>query len=261
MRTRIALVAAIPVALITVSTLTQSAECAGCANHDPSARQVGIRATVVAMPPNKSVAYRGLLSDISGVRRAEPPVHPTHGNRTSPSRHHRGVADTGHRGHHALPKPSAPVAPPFPAPPHAPTAPVDTVTPDQRAAWERVAMCEEGGELAVRRLERSAAGSVSAGRTGTHTGDSSSPPRGRKPPRISRSWWPSASRPARRTSTDAAAGRCPRNQPGTCRPGVRPWLDVVRRSRTQRARRTRPARPVNEQFTVWVRRCSDLRDA
>ena len=27
----------------------------------------------------------------------------------------------------------------------APAGPVDTVTPDQRAAWERVAMCEEGG--------------------------------------------------------------------------------------------------------------------
>jgi hypothetical protein len=38
-------------------------------------------------------------------------------------------------------------APPPPAPPAppAPAGPVDTVTPAQRTAWERVAMCEEGG--------------------------------------------------------------------------------------------------------------------
>jgi hypothetical protein len=38
------------------------------------------------------------------------------------------------------PPPTAPAAAPAPPPP-----PADTVTPDQRAAWERVALCEEGG--------------------------------------------------------------------------------------------------------------------
>ena len=33
-------------------------------------------------------------------------------------------------------------APPTPEP----VGPIDTVTPDQRAAWEQVAMCEEGGD-------------------------------------------------------------------------------------------------------------------
>jgi hypothetical protein len=33
-----------------------------------------------------------------------------------------------------------------PPPPPEPVGPVDTVTPDQRAAWEQVAMCEEGGD-------------------------------------------------------------------------------------------------------------------
>jgi hypothetical protein len=32
------------------------------------------------------------------------------------------------------------------AAPAAPTGPVDTVTPYQRDEWERVAMCEEGGD-------------------------------------------------------------------------------------------------------------------
>ena len=38
------------------------------------------------------------------------------------------------------------VAPVVPPPPPVPVGPVDTVTPYQRAAWERVAMCEEGGD-------------------------------------------------------------------------------------------------------------------
>ncbi len=42
---------------------------------------------------------------------------------------------------------SPPPPPPQPAvaPVSPPAQPADTVTPDQRAAWERVALCEEGG--------------------------------------------------------------------------------------------------------------------
>jgi hypothetical protein len=45
------------------------------------------------------------------------------------------------------PVPSTP--PPAPStPPPAPAGPVDTVTATQRSEWERVAMCEEGGDWA-----------------------------------------------------------------------------------------------------------------
>jgi hypothetical protein len=45
---------------------------------------------------------------------------------------------------------AAPATAPASPPPAtvAPAGPVDTVTPAQRAAWERVAMCEEGGNWA-----------------------------------------------------------------------------------------------------------------
>ncbi len=142
MRTRIALVAAIPVALITVSTLTQSADAQAVrtTTHPPDK---SIRAPVIAMPPNESVAYRGLLSSAPAfvgvslpfTRRTTPDVRRVVTTAGSPTPDTAAI--------NALPKASAPVAPP-PAP--APTAPVDTVTPDQRAAWERVAMCEEGGD-------------------------------------------------------------------------------------------------------------------
>ena len=45
---------------------------------------------------------------------------------------------------------AAPAAPATAAAPAAPAAgPVDTVTPAQRSAWERVAMCEESGDWAA----------------------------------------------------------------------------------------------------------------
>ncbi|MBV8461909.1 MAG: transglycosylase family protein [Acidimicrobiales bacterium] len=48
------------------------------------------------------------------------------------------------------PAPPTPASPaPTVAPPPPPPAPVDTVTPYQRAAWERVALCEEGGDWQV----------------------------------------------------------------------------------------------------------------
>jgi hypothetical protein len=41
---------------------------------------------------------------------------------------------------------TTPTPTPAPVPTPAPAVPVDTVTPAQRAAWERVAVCEEGGD-------------------------------------------------------------------------------------------------------------------
>src|ERR1700722_8968636 len=58
MRTRIALVAIIPVALITVSTLTQPAN-SSAAQTEKSPPRGTTRA--IRMPPNMSVAYRGLV--------------------------------------------------------------------------------------------------------------------------------------------------------------------------------------------------------
>jgi len=140
MRTRIALVAIIPVALITVSSLTQSAK-AQAARAVSTSPHGAATTTVVAMPPNKTVAYRGLVSTSPAfvelslpfdrpANQVIPRVVTTAGTRTPPT---AAIS--------ALAKPKAPAIPP----PAAPTVPVDTVTPDQRAAWERVASCEEGG--------------------------------------------------------------------------------------------------------------------
>jgi hypothetical protein len=127
MRTRIALVAIIPVALITVSSLTQAAT----TQPAPAAATSSSRTTssaVIAMPPHQLAAYHNpagapllgrssLLADLSAAVLAPPKTPVT------------------------IPAPTtslSPVATPAPGP-------VDTVTPAQRAAWERVAICEESG--------------------------------------------------------------------------------------------------------------------
>ena len=138
MRTRIALVAIIPIALITVSTLTQAAMApsARAATASPATR---VKTTPVALPSSTLTAYRGLptidpvltgrslLLDVNGALLLDALLHPAPPPATA-----------------AAP---APVAASAPAPvPPAPAGPVDTVTPEQRAAWERVALCEEGGD-------------------------------------------------------------------------------------------------------------------
>ena len=124
MRTRIALVAVFSIALITVSLLSQ----------------------VVSVP---------------SARAAARPSHPTARGVTP---HHRDLLTSlVHRSTVAAPAgsafalgmdrlvgrpggaPAAPVA--APVPPPAPAV-LDTVTPAQRAAWQRVADCEEGGNWA-----------------------------------------------------------------------------------------------------------------
>ena len=120
MRTRIALVAIISIVVITVSLLSQlvsvqPARAAVTSSHRPVAPPAGARTdqltSLVTPDPTHPAATLSILPklDLAAVlvagRAAEAPA-------------------------------------PAPAPP---PVPVDTVTPAQRAAWERVAMCEEGG--------------------------------------------------------------------------------------------------------------------
>lgn len=138
-RTRIALVAITPVALITTAVLAQAATvqpAQGAATpsfgvvatattttavHHPSAHQSGDRPHNSA---SSTAAGSSLLLDVSPtlLDRAAASVAPAPAAPSNPV----SAAAT------------APVSP-------APAGPVDTVTPDQRAAWQRVAMCEEGG--------------------------------------------------------------------------------------------------------------------
>jgi hypothetical protein len=121
MRTRIALVAIIPIALITVTLLTQAA---------------------TAQPARASIRSPHVTTDrseqLTSFVRTGPATTTTTTTITLPDVH---VATALLTGHAAGTKVVAPVVPP---PPPAPIV-VDTVTPYQRAAWDRVAMCEEGG--------------------------------------------------------------------------------------------------------------------
>jgi hypothetical protein len=92
------------------------------------------------MPPHQLTAFRAALPSTAHGQSAFSfdlstkllAVHPTPG----------------------APAPAPAAAPAVPAPPvialpqapPAPSGPVDTVTPLERAEWERVAMCEEGGD-------------------------------------------------------------------------------------------------------------------
>jgi hypothetical protein len=136
MRTRIALVAIVPVALITVSTCTQAAIAQPARVVLNSSRPTIVRN--IPMAPVDSV-----------VRRRTVPHAPAKGEAALPFINSAPlvthiVTTTGTTTPNtialaALARASAP-APPLTV------GPVDTVTPDQRAAWEQVAMCEEGGD-------------------------------------------------------------------------------------------------------------------
>ena len=124
MRIRIALVAIIPVALITVSTLTQTASGQSARAITPSTRTA---TSIIAMPDHQLTAFHKLTSSNSAFGQS-------------------GLLldlNTGLFGRDTTKtttKPATPAAAP---------ASWDTVTPYQRAAWERVAMCEEGGNWAA----------------------------------------------------------------------------------------------------------------
>ncbi len=123
MRTRIALVAIVSIALITVTLLYQAV------TVQP--------ATASARPPHRSTTghtghRRDQLTASIGVRPSDTSYTPRFGL-------HLGAALLS--GHAVGIK----EAPPVVTAPPVPTI-VDTVTPAQRAAWERVAVCEEGGD-------------------------------------------------------------------------------------------------------------------
>jgi len=123
-RTRIALVAIISVALITVSILEQAATA-------PSAH-----AGVTSSSPTKSSPIHVMPPKV--VAR---PVLPSDAPLLTGSSLLLGLPTT-------LPFTGTAAPPVTAAPPPPPATPVDTVTPVQREEWERVAMCEEGGDWA-----------------------------------------------------------------------------------------------------------------
>ena len=184
MRTRIALVAIIPIAVITVSTLTQAATAPVCRGGSRP-RLPAATPRPQSSPPDRRSATgpdrwhtgpqaSNALFAIGGARCSTwrgttcRPASPDAGRRRR--RRHAAAASTGPR---------------------------DTVTPAQRAAWERVAMCEEGGRLDVRRTALQRRTGHHPGQLGRLRGRASSLPRVPRPPRTSRSWWPSASSPIR----------------------------------------------------------------
>jgi hypothetical protein len=130
MRTRIALVAIIPVALITVTTLTQAASVQSARAITPSIRTA---TSITAMPDHQLTAFHKLTSSNPAFGQSGLLLDLNMGLVG------RGVTNT-------TTKPGAPVTA---APAPAASTSWDTVTPYQRAAWERVAMCEESGNWAA----------------------------------------------------------------------------------------------------------------
>ncbi len=124
MRTRIALVAIIPIALITVTLLSQAA----------AAQPVRARVSSPHHSAAPTVGHRP--SHASGRLTA----YVTVGSPATTALPGFGVAEALLTGYAAGHEVTAPVPVQVPAP-----IVVDTVSPAQRAAWDRVAGCEEGG--------------------------------------------------------------------------------------------------------------------
>jgi len=155
-RTRIALVATVPVAFITLSTLSPAAPpLSAKPTSDPSAKKTA----AVPMPSHQLTAFHAAslpsahrgrstfpldLSTALLAVRPSPPAAPVVAPKASTPAPVTAPTPAAPAGTPAasITTPPAPTA--APAPP-APASPVDTVTPFQRAEWERVAMCEEGG--------------------------------------------------------------------------------------------------------------------
>ncbi len=131
MRTRIALVAIIPVALITVSTLTQTALGASAQVIPSPSPSPASPSTPVALPASRLSAYHGPIPITTVLTGTSLLVH------LNPELAEEAAFDQAvHQSSTAAAAAAA----------TAPAGPTDTVTPAQRAAWERVAMCEEGGD-------------------------------------------------------------------------------------------------------------------
>jgi len=132
MRTRIALVATTSVAVITVTLLTQAA------TMQPA--RAAVRSPQPSVPAS-STHQRSTHQTDRFISFVEPDAS-TPGSTPSTSTSYLRLVDSLLSGRPAGHKEVTPVVPPPPPPP---PGPVDTVTPAQRAAWDRVAMCEEGG--------------------------------------------------------------------------------------------------------------------
>ena len=142
MRTRIALVAIIPIALITVTLLSLAASALPARASIQTPRMVSTHQSdqltaFVSKDPTTTTATvatgKAAVATITTVASAT-----STSTSTLPDMHLAIARLTSHIAE------ANPVVPVIPSPPPAPIA-VDTVTPAQRAAWDRVAMCEEGG--------------------------------------------------------------------------------------------------------------------
>jgi Transglycosylase-like domain len=146
MRTRIALVAAILVAFMIISIPAQTANLQSARAATPPTTQTGtvhgffVPASVLEAYGAKPAATAALVS---------PPAPGRSGNLLPNI--NAGLPTVALINLTPTPPPPTPTPAPTPVPaptPPAPTpvGPVDTVTATQRAEWERVAMCEEGGD-------------------------------------------------------------------------------------------------------------------
>jgi len=131
MRTRIALVALLTFAFIIIGSLIQAAIPESARAEAVSSTKTKL-STPIALDPVQLVAYRGLTYGTPSLPPVPQPSLPLDLNAALISDH---LAAAGN------PVPGAAIAADATA-----TGPVDTVTPGQRAAWERVALCEEGGD-------------------------------------------------------------------------------------------------------------------
>jgi len=122
MRTRIALVAIVPIALITVALLMLAA------TAQPARASIEAPLAASTHPSDQLTAFV----------RPDPATTTSTTTSTLPDLHMAIARLTSH------PAVTNDVAPVIPKPPPAPVV-IDTVTPAQRSAWDRVAMCEEGG--------------------------------------------------------------------------------------------------------------------
>jgi hypothetical protein len=147
-RTRIALAAIVPVACITVSTLAlaateQSAQAQIDPQHSESARP-GLSADHLIALRDLDVNPPASAGTV-GVPPASTGAKLFFSTDAALSSFVSSSAVSGAANAVTTAAAAVTAAAPPPAPP-APVVPADTVTPAERAAWERVAICEEGGD-------------------------------------------------------------------------------------------------------------------
>ena len=186
MRTRIALAAIIPVALITVSTLTQTATA-------PSARALPVSDSI-AMPAHQLAAYHVTTSE-----------HSTPGPSNLLSDLNTGLL-AAHSRHRRRRQPRPRLLRPRPRPSVLPPPGLSIRSRRRNGRRGNEWPCARRAATGRPMVPGSAAASASPDPTGSPTAASNLHLLGPWPPRTNRSWWPNAFSPARRISTAAAAG-------------------------------------------------------